>query len=323
MSKLLSPADYEREIAEVDHLIRLEESSAEQYGRDFAAEISIQSLRARREALVAEMQALGDERMPQQELAVVFEGRPIHNHSVDAGFLSTMLRDLQRVVQNIAASAAGATGRTGPVAHAVRERSTLRFAGSFAGSFGMRLETAAQELDLGDTGSLAYTLDLLVRVLDSGESTPDLLEAMAPLNARARTSYMSLLDHLQESGADMRVMWQSTRGSRRAHLSAKRADRVLSKLKQVEERETLQSYKGVLDGAIKTRGIFEFRTEEDTLIAGEVAPGAIPQLREFFDRECKALITTRTITDRVTGDQKVYHRLEQLTEIDQDLFANG
>ena len=318
MSKLQSPADYERELAEVERLIGLQQAFAEQHGLDFATELSLHSLESRRTELREEMQRIGDERIPQQEIAVIFDGRPVHDHTVDANFLSTMLRDLQRVVQNIVASAAGATGRAGPIAQAIRERSTLRFAGSFAGSFGMRLETAAQEFDLDDAGSVAQTLDSLVRLIDTNEETPALLEAVAPLNARARASYMTLLDHLRESGGEMQVMWTSTRGPRRARLSAERAERVLSKLRQVDEIESLRSYRGVLDGAIKTRGIFEFRTTDDRLIAGAVAPDVIPQLRDFFDQSCEALITTREVTDRITGDRRIYYRLERLTEVGKD-----
>lgn len=322
MSKLLSPSDYEREIAEVQRLIRLEESYAEQHGMDFVTEISVQSLQARRQELVDEMEALGDEGMPQQEISVVFDGHPVHKNAVDAAFLSTMLRDLQRVVRNIVASAAGATGRTGPIAGAIRERGTLRFAGSFAGSFGMRLETSARELDLNDAGSITHTLNLLVTLLESGENTSELFDAIAPLNARARASYIAMLDHLHASGAEMQFAWQTTRGSRRVRLSANRAERVVSKLRQIDETETLQSYRGVLDGAIKTRGIFEFRTEDESIIAGEIAPNVIPRLREFFDQSCIALVTTREITDRITGDKRIHHRLEDLTTLDQDLFTS-
>ena len=62
MSKLLTPEDYEREIAQVDRLIRMEEWSAEQYGKDFATELSLHTLTARRNALIDEMRALGFER---------------------------------------------------------------------------------------------------------------------------------------------------------------------------------------------------------------------------------------------------------------------
>lgn len=236
------------------------------------------------------------------------------NHAVDATFLSTMLRDLQRVVQNIVASAAGSTGRAGPVAQRIRERSTLRFAGSFAGSFGMRLETAAQELGLDDAGSIAQTFDSLVRLLESSDETPELLDAIAPLNARARASYMAMLDHLRESGGEMQVTWRSAKGSRRARLNAARADRVLSKLRQVDETETLRSYEGVLDGAIKNKRVFEFRTTDGQVLAGEFAPDVEPQLRRFFDRGCVALITRRDVVDRVTGDRRTFHRLERLSE---------
>ena len=62
MSKLQSAEDYEREIADTERLIRVEEAAAARYGRDFDIEISIHSLTARRNALIDEMRALGFER---------------------------------------------------------------------------------------------------------------------------------------------------------------------------------------------------------------------------------------------------------------------
>ena len=62
MSKLQSPEDYEREIADTERLIRVEEAAAERYGRKFDIEVSIHSLTARRNALIDEMRALGFER---------------------------------------------------------------------------------------------------------------------------------------------------------------------------------------------------------------------------------------------------------------------
>ena len=62
MSKLMTAEDYEREIADVERLIRMEEWYAEQDGKDFAAELAIHSLTARRTALIDEMRSLGFER---------------------------------------------------------------------------------------------------------------------------------------------------------------------------------------------------------------------------------------------------------------------
>jgi hypothetical protein len=62
MSKLMTAEDYEREIADTERLIRVEEAAAARYGKAFDIEVSIHSLTARRNALIDEMRALGFER---------------------------------------------------------------------------------------------------------------------------------------------------------------------------------------------------------------------------------------------------------------------
>ena len=70
--------------------------------------------------------------------------------------------------------------------------------------------------------------------------------------------------------------------------------------------------RGVLDGAIKTKGFFQFITEDNRVFSGAVAKAVLEQLRDFYDRECEALITTTEVTDAATGEVKTAHRLEKL-----------
>lgn len=300
-------------------MLAREEAFAELYGHDQASQLSIQSLVTRRDALVEEMEQAGLEAPMVQEIDVVFEGRPVDQHRIEAAFLSTMLKDLQKVVNAILASSVGRRARKGKHTKEVQKRGALVFAGAFEGSFGMRLESAETALQFDDVGSVAHTLQTLVKLLGSKEDADELLESLAPLSSRARSEYMDLLKDLSSSGATMKVH-STTMDRVSAVISSRKARRVLDRISRVKQDEQLLSYRGRLDGAMKTRGLFEFRTEDGRVFSGAVSQHAAGLLRDYFDRECIAQITTRVVTDLSTGDQSIFHRLEDLNPVDGSLL---
>lgn len=315
MSKMMSARDYHRELGELKSLIAQEERLTAEFGPDAGAEAVLHSLRNRYEALASEFERLGSDGLEKQELSVVFEGKPVHGHTVDATFLGTMLQDLQRVVEAIVATSHGVLTRTSSLPQAVRKRAALRFAGSFAGSFGMELETVEQELDLGDPAAMGSSIQSLVNLLQVGEQDA-VLDSLGALNSRGRVRYMELLSDLAKSGATMRVDWPSTNGRVSASLRASQAKKLHARLSNVSEKEWIRSYRGTLDGALKNRGLFEFRTENDDVFSGRLGPGVMDDLKRFhYEEPCIATISTREVTDAVTQDRRQFHRLERLQPI--------
>jgi hypothetical protein len=316
MSKMMSARDYHRELGELRSLIEHEERLTADYGPDAASDAVLQSLKSRYDILARELERLGNEGMEKQELSVIFEGRPVHGHTVDASFLGTMLQDLQRVVEAMVATTHGVFTRTSSLPKGVRKRAALRFAGSFAGSFGMELETADQELELGDPSSIGAAIRSLVQLLQVGDDAA-IIDSLDALNSRGRIRYMEMLNDLAKSGATMRVEWPSVSGRVSASLRAAQAKKLHDRLSHVSEQEWMKSYRGTLDGALKNRGVFEFRTSENEIFTGRLGPGVLEDLKQFhYEEPCIATISTREVVDAVTQDRRAFHRLEKLRPIE-------
>jgi len=318
MSRLLSAADYQRELGALRGMISEEERITEEYGPDPAAEISLASLRDRYARLSAELDSLGHERATRHELAVVFDGRPVRNHTVDATFLGEALTLLQRVVEAMVASASGLKTRIASLPKRIQNKAGLRVSAAFAGSFGVALETQEEEPSLfEDPTSLGHSIAALLDLVRDVEGTEDLLDIMEPLNARARTRYMELLQHLAQSGADMRIEWPTGSTVRKASISATQARKLQDRLSRVTEAESIKSYRGTLDGALKNRAVFEFKTDDGEVYSGRLGPGVLDQLRQFhYEEPCIATITTREVFDQATGTRRVFHRLERLRSLE-------
>jgi hypothetical protein len=325
MSKLRSVTDYEREIAAIEDLI---ERTRRDIGAEFnvVSRYSIAALEARRDALRRQLEELGDEGLPGHEIDVVLTGTPVAGSAIDASFLSLVLHDVQSLVTAILASSNGVQARVGRVRSNLERASSLRFAGSFAGSFGMRLETADTQLELtGETG-LAPTFDHFLSLLSVGTNSGRLLDELAPLGARARANYRKLLHHLDREHANVRVVWPTTRGVREATVTSTTAHDLLGTLGRVTEEADGRFFDGVLDGANTRKGNFEFVTDGGDVLSGAVEKEIIESLRRFFDRRCRAYILTRKVTDTGTGDSRVHHRLQELKEVsdpDQEHLFDG
>ena len=312
MSKLLSAGDYRRELGELDAFISMEERLTEQFGSDPAAEVTLNSLRARRDALAAELAGLGDEALPRHELEVVVDGRPVHEHSVELPFLGTFLQKFQNLAQAVTASAAGINTRSGPHRRQLKKVATLRLSAAFPGSFGMRLETPSRELALDDTGSPVHTLSTLLGLLD-GEAEEKFLERLAPLSARARSHYKALLRHVEGNGAAVTLRWQGATEVREAGIRPGQAGRLAQRLEGTRVSEKIRTIPGLLDGAVRSKSFFVFIADDGERYEGAVHPSTLGDLRTFYEERCIALITTREAVDLTTGDVRVHHRLERLT----------
>jgi hypothetical protein len=318
MSRLQSAADYRRAIAEATAMLELEHQMAEEYGRDAASELAVLSWQNRIAALEQELAELGDDKLPTQELSLRYEGKPVKGHSIEVPFFATALRNFQTVVTAAVGSAVGRMARSGRFHEALRAQATLRVTESFQGSFGVHLETSGEQLEFDQTSFVAEAVRNVIDLL-SVDDAEDIVTALQPFDARAIVNYQRMLNHLKANRAEMALRWHSVEGDREVRISAKQAERIsqrLSQFKRTEERTVWHS--GVLDGAIKTQGFFQFISNGGETFNGSVAKSTLDRLRDYYDRACEAFISTVRMTDSVTGETKTWHQLEDLRPIDAD-----
>jgi hypothetical protein len=312
MSRLMSAADYQREIAEAEGMLATEHQMLERYGFDAASELALTTWQNRINQLKRELEEIGDAGLPTQELSLRFEGRPIHGHSVEVPFIATALRNFQSIVTASVGSAVGRMARSGRFSESLRTITTLRLVDTFQGSFGVHLETSEEQLELSGENFIAEAVDSLMHLM-TAEGDETVFEALGPFDARAVVNYRRFLEHLKANQADLEVSWYSVSGTQKIRLTAERAGRISRRLAQFKKTEQRAAWvPGRLDGAIKTSGFFQFITEGNQTISGDVAKSVLDRLREYYDRECEAFVTTLVVTDAATGEVKTWYKLEDL-----------
>lgn len=317
MSRLKTVADYERAIAELDALISRERAVEAEANWDFATASMVRSLQKEREALNSELHAIHDDDHVAFEIDVILDGRPVREHRIETEFMGKLLLRLQGLVRSMLAASSPETRETGQVKAKFRRAAELQFAGSFSGSFGMRLESIQEQVELDGSLAIAPVLRSLLELLEAGDNTDLALEKISELDIRSSKAYEDLVSELSNNEADIRVIWPNLSGPREAALRSTQASRLLTTLREVRDESNGAWYLGTLDEASKRYGRFGFMTDEGATFDGVVEEPLIDTLRDYYDRRCRAWIETRVITHQQTGVVKKSHRLQQLEPVDE------
>ena len=312
MSRLASVPDFEREIREVEALVAEQRELAEVHGMDFSTQLTIQSLETRKSRLLTKLHEIGDAGLPGHEMSVVVRGQPVDGRRIDAGFLGTILQDLQNVVLALVNVQYGNFSTDGPWPAEIKRRGTLRFADNFAGSFGMTLEAMDEQLDLEGQLVIQPAFQDLLETLNSGATPGDFLASLAPLGPRARSHLRTMLEHISSADAEVDFRWPVVDGERRARLTREQARNLAGVLRRIDETTRLETMVGILEGAIMRTRFFELLLDSGEAVSGRISADIYEKVEEFFNKRVQAELLVVTINDHGTGQERVAYRLLEL-----------
>jgi hypothetical protein len=306
MTRLTTAADYLREIAEIDAMLSA-------HGRDpsFALRVAQRGLVHRRAELAEQMESMATAGRFAQELDLVLDGDPVERNTIEARFLSEVLNTFQGLVRDLLADMSGRLGRAGTVARAFAERSVLRVAGSFPGSFGLHIEAGVGEFHLEDAGSFAESLSTLLQLVSAGDSNPEFVSEYEPLSQRTKSKYLALLKQLGDNGASMRLVWPTPSGVREAALGARQASDRLVFLTRFEESSRIEHVVGKLDAATHSSATFTIVTDERQRISGTVEEHLLERMGRHWGKRISATLSVREVTPQ-GGEPRQYYRLSDI-----------
>ena len=326
MSRLRTYQDYRRAIASAEAMAAEAEAEADGdpetgLAPSFAEELAARSFRAHADRLRAELARYDDDSLPGHELDFVFEGAPVRGHRMDTEFMGHMLLSVQHLVRSVAASDAGRSTNAGPFPAGLRRATALDFAGSFDGSFGMRLEAVNDQPELTGGASIAPTVRTVLDLLAAVSEPAEALTRVGELGPRARKTYRELVSQIGRAQANVRVEWPGMGGVQRVEVRHYAAQRLVAALKDIRVRADGRYVVGVLDEASRRKGRFGFTTADDEHFDGLVETDLIPQVKEFYDRgPCRAYILTREVEQLQTGAIRRSHRLQELLPLDAPML---
>lgn len=236
-------------------------------------------------------------------LEVVLEGTGVYGHTVTVDLLSDLLGRLQDAVRAVAQSLQGPTTARGLISGDVVAASQLRFATSFAGSFGAKLLGPVQAVgeDLfgqRDETLLERSVSQVIGVVEVAqtagvEEDDRIVDAVLPLGPRAVTHLESLSTVIARGGNSAELILHRPGHEDRAvklrQGVARRLQAVLSRATVVEEELEVE---GLLGGASEFKNHFELGTPLKTY-AGGVPDELLPLLRGAYGHQCRCTILVR------------------------------
>lgn len=286
------------QILEMD---RLMESSASD---PFMAE----ALRLRRESLTEELQEAPLESQNPRTV-LFFAGPPVHgSRGIDAKFAADVLGPfLEMVKTQYSAQKHGRVGTRGPRRDESEAR--LMLTGLPRGSFGLELSQPQAE-DFIATEQLSDVLVRLTEVIASaGETDERFAVSMDKLSPRVLPRLKDFLNVVASNKAYLGL----ESGELKVQLPA---DRVLAAFERVGAAETSDreiEMDGVFRGATLDSWRFDFRRDDDAVIAGRLADDldddAVDEMIPLTNKRCQARLREVTITTR---DGVKRHRFELL-----------
>ena len=280
---------------------RLMESSA---ADPFMAE----ALRLRRESLSEELrQAPPESSNPRTVL--FFAGPPVHgSRGIDAKFASDVLAPfLEMVKTQYSAQKHGRVGARGP--RRGESEARLMLTGLPRGSFGLELSQPQAE-DFITSEQLSDVLVRLTEVIASaGETDERFAVSMDRVSPRVLPRLKEFLDVVASTKASLGL----ESGELKVSLPADRVAAAFERVGAAETSEHEIEMEGVFRGATLDSWRFDFRLDDQKVIAGRIADdlddASIEAMLPMTNKRCQARLREMTISTR---DGVKRHRFELL-----------
>lgn len=235
---------------------------------DFAARVTLQSLRAN-EAVLEDEAAAAFLAEHGHSLEVVLEGAAVIGHTIEATFLSDVLGRFQRLFDGVAQAREGHSTRTGRVPEEVRSGVRMMVAAMVPGSFAVRIDIPDQAEQLFGDDVVGVALGLF-----AAEPT---VETFLPLMRipRVKSNYEELAKSLISHQSEFRVR---SRSGESVHFTAQMARERLEWIELVETKENTLDLRGVLVGGNVESKTYVLAVDDDHY-RGRVLDSALDELR--------------------------------------------
>jgi hypothetical protein len=277
----------------------------------------------RRDQLQRELSELDASLVTFAEVALLFEGSPVHgSEEIKLAFATRMLDQYQALVGTLAAEKGGAVvAAKGIVPRAFTSR--LMIKDMLRGSVGFLLEEPKS-----DQGSLVPTLlkdaveEATVALADLASGETEKFEArVESLSPRAITAVKKIIKTLNEADAEIKIVGSD----REVRLDREKVARINILLNEFEVFEDREEMNGMLLGILPDRQQYEFKVGDDgPIIFGPVSEDLDERYLTSADFAAsillkpvtaRFLVITKVHGGQIQSQQKVLERVTLVNEV--------
>lgn len=236
----------------------------------------------------------------------------IYGESVEKGKISSRvllaaLGGFQSMLDSVANAILHSPTSRGKIPEHIKDITGFEVVGTFAGSFGVRLERQVSQSGIasGDT-DINRVMNEMFNILETLDNSEQLLSAITPCGKRTVAHYRQWLDDMRECGVDLEINWTNDSAcTRKLHMMKNRAPSIITMLDTIDNIDNKETVlRGILNGINIRNHTFEMSVEGLGIIKGKALPETLMKITEKIGTEITAHIV-KSVSFTKAGVQNV------------------
>ena len=242
-----------------------------------------------------------------ETISIRIYGDKVETGKISSRGLLAALGGIQSMLDSVANAMLNSPTSRGKIPGHIKDITEFEVVGTFAGSFGVRLEREVLQsgMSSGDT-DINRALDELFNVLETLDNSEQLLSVITPCGKRTVMHYRQWIDDMRDNDVNLEVDWvDDSARTRKLHILKERAPSIITTLDTIDRIENEDvTLCGMLNGVNIRNRTFEMNVEGEGLIKGKASLETLISITDKIGTEIVAtMIRSNAFTK--AGIQKI------------------
>lgn len=242
-----------------------------------------------------------------ETISIRIYGDKVETGKISSRVLLAALGGFQSMLDSVANAMLNSPTSRGKIPGHIKDITEFEVVGTFAGSFGVRLEREVLQsgMSSGDT-DINRALDELFNVLETLDNSEQLLSVITPCGKRTVMHYRQWIDDMRDNDVNLEVDWvDDSARTRKLHILKERAPSIITTLDTIDRIENEDvTLCGMLNGVNIRNRTFEMSVEGEGLIKGKASLETLISITDKIGTEIVAtMIRSNAFTK--AGIQKI------------------
>lgn len=242
-----------------------------------------------------------------ETISIRIYGDKVETGKISSRVLLAALGGFQSMLDSVANAMLNSPTSRGKIPGHIKDITEFEVVGTFAGSFGVRLEREVLQSGMfsGDT-DINRALDELFNVLETLDNSEQLLSVITPCGKRTVMHYRQWIDDMRDNDVNLEVDWvDDSARTRKLHILKERAPSIITTLDTIDRIENEDvTLCGMLNGVNIRNRTFEMNVEGEGLIKGKASLETLISITDKIGTEIVAtMIRSNAFTK--AGIQKI------------------
>lgn len=270
------------------------------------AEFQISELSRRLCSLTDELNEM-EESQARETITLRMYGENIETGKISNRILVSVLGGFQTLADDIANTLIGNNALRGQLNTYIKEITDFEVCGTFAGSFGVKLEKDYQQLEITNTSLKTNDiLQELFSIFENSSSGEKLIERISPYGSRTVNCYREWIKQLKDEGVNLDINWTNeVAEQRKVKIKYSFAKDIMSALDSINEiKNEDMVFNATITGINIRKNTFELKTEENNIIKGKSRLETLIKASGYIGTEVTVKLVKSVVISTACGNKE-------------------